>query len=273
MVEVKRWRWICSSTVPPEAEAKHCKVSPLYLKRIVVQPRSRKTAGIVVRRQRLQKTPATVLFNRRRTKWTFSTLPAIKHYKVSFRLKRNLKPAVLSMQTATDKLGSSFGVVRSHPFTYTVYFPGFVNCCGSKSLADITLGFQRFRDIAGLQLPLHRQWEEENIPIVVDNITASGKLALDVRLTEIVHAVSELGYREPEVCFRPRHYNAIHVRFAKENWLGEPEVYGGGGLLTLYHTGSYTIVGVKNEDRLNFVYQKTVEMLRQIHGMLGRTLL
>lgn len=199
------------------------------------------------------------------------------------------------MRTETDKLESGFGVIRSDPFTYVAFFGGFVNCCGSKSRADIITGFERFREIIDPPSPSssstsllaqgvrwQQQQQPESIPIIIDNITASGKLALDVRLTEIVRAASELGHHpepdvaecnDPAVWFHRPHYPAIHIRYAKENRLGQSEIFGGGGLVTLYHTGSYTIVGVKNEDRLNLVYTRTVELLRQIHEMLGRTLL
>ena len=214
------------------------------------------------------------MFHMRRIScWEHSTEPEVRHYKVSFKLDVNLKSVVKKLRTEDDKITSSYGVVRRGQHVYIVYFNGWVNCCGSRTREQIVFGVERFREFVYVYLSRPTQLERL-LHITIDNITARGKLAIDVRLTDILRIRSDIchcrtrnckvsGCRDPEICFRPMYYPGAHVRFAKKK---------GGGLLTLYQSGSYTIVGVKNTKRLMYVYGATCKLLQKIHQRLGKTL-
>lgn len=218
----------------------------------------------------------------RKTVWKLSTEPEIRHYKVSFKLNTDLKHVVRRLRKESDALTPSYGVIRTgHKNVYVVYFSGWVNYCGSSNREDIILGVKHFRKLANL--PREIPHRHQRFCINIDNITARGVLGIDVRLTEIIDTHTELrhcqqsdcevaGCSDPKICFRPMHFPGLHIRFAKKNRQGEMEKLGGGGLVTLFQTGKYSIVGVKNEMRLNYVYWKTRDLLSQIHCRLGRTM-
>lgn len=165
---------------------------------------------------------------KRRTSWSRSTEPEICHYKISFNLKTNLKEAVLQLVKQKSDVHTSFAVVRDI-YVYIVYFGGFVNCCGILDHSNIRPAIRHFKELIGLA-----DFEQSTTDYSVDNITGKGKFASDLRLTVIAAELPEL-IRESEsklfISYKPDHFGAIHFHFSKDE---------GGGLITLYHTGTST---------------------------------
>lgn len=198
----------------------------------------------------------------RRTRWACSTEPRVSHYKISIRLKRNIKKEVLRLVKSEKHLYSSFGVIRcevqDQKFTYTAYYSGHVNVVGIRKQEDIKKAVRHFLTIADLQ----SSFVDTEPVCTIDNLTFSGKYGLDMRLPEIMEILEDLRLDKYIISdFKPAHFRAAHIHFPA------------GGLITLYHTGSYTLVGVSTEERARQIYYEFKETLADIHRGKGKILL
>ena len=113
----------------------------------------------------------------------------------------------------------------------------------------------------------------------IDNVTCSGHYAIDMPLEDIargLHRVIDAQKDDADACpqYRPLFFGAIHIKFPKR---GEQEEefekkFGFGGTVSLFHTGKYSIVGVTNSERANYVFNKVLVLLDEIHRFEGKTL-
>jgi TATA-box binding protein (TBP) (component of TFIID and TFIIIB) len=161
---------------------------------------------------------------------------------------------------------SSFGVIRSDSpkATYNAYFSGHINVTGIRKRSDIEEAVQHFLSLAGLQ--------QASVKVAprIDNISCGGRYGIDVCITEIIEVLEELDNLVEgtdlvdSIRFKPDHFGGIHVHFPKKF---------GGGLITLFSTGSYSLVGVRTEERAKEIYEQFYRVLLSIHCRKGRQLL
>lgn len=225
----------------------------------------------------------TAMAKTRRTQWSQSTLPQLYHFKTSFDLKTDLKSHVLRLRKDEDTLRSNYGVIRNK-YVYIVYFRGFVNCCGIRSRKEAEDAVSHFLTIIEVKEE-DLESVSKKIEYKVDNITAAGKLAIDLTLSDISKELpSILSPETGKLSFRPAYFGAIHLQYQNEgegedgkeenkDQKGRKGKRRGGGVLTLYHTGSYSIVGVQSEERALLVYETTWNLLNLIHKAHGKILL
>lgn len=226
---------------------------------------------------------------KRRTKWAYSTAPDLRHFKISFDLNRDLSHIIRhQLKDLITRVLPAFVVAKHGGYTYSVYYGGWVNCCGARNLIEAAAGVRHFKVIAGF---IEREDEEslESQVYQVDNITACGHLAMDLRLTDIARSLPELIPQSvTRSKYRPTHFRSIHLNFPKND---------GGGAMALFHTGlvmmsislffsflppsfyfflssgKYSLVGVKSSDRALHVYTKVREILQLLHAQHDRILL
>lgn len=197
----------------------------------------------------------------RLTRWEKSVPPKAHHFKISFDLQVNLKQAVLNLRQENNVLRSNYGVIRDK-YVYVVFFRGFVNCCKISSLQEAEEAVDHFLKLIGVDECERRR---NKLNFSVDNITLSGKFAVDVRLGSLWENLNKILPKVlGTVSFRPSYFAAMHIKLNKAE---------GGGVITLYHTGSYSLVGVDSEVRANEVYKFIWNLLDQVHQSLGKTLL
>ena len=77
----------------------------------------------------------------------------------------------------------------------------------------------------------------ESIPYRVDNITVSGRMGRKIPVNVLKHAFAA---RDPSslVSFRAHQFAGVSIKY--------PDRTNIPGTITLFHTGSYTLVGVKS---------------------------
>lgn len=212
--------------------------------------------------KRLQQPFISCVMAARVSGWRESTPPQVKHYKISFDLNRDLRAALQKLVGKGgkgEKLGPNYAVIVRRAFKYVVFFNGFVNAVGIKKEEEIREAVDLFKNLVNVPPDLEVKYR-------VDNLTLSGHFAIDLSLSEIARGLLNIleGESEPKISFKPAFFTAVHVRHSKGCDLG--------GTFAIFHTGRYSLVGVKTVDRANTVFSKTSLLLAKVHEQNGRVL-